>query len=188
MDPQDPSHQPTTYRQQQAKPSDCAELVATLVEYAMTGNAQNRQLDRPDAFYEVGVRVMREAGRPHDFHPMEGSGFKPELYANGQDSDVYLHIYGFAGGTILGNRYIAFGLEFQGGQVRGRTGTQFVERQMEQDKLDAQGGNGHNPAQGATEVLDNYAGIEVGNLMKSAIVGDIDKSTLQKQIYGILCQ
>jgi len=186
--PQKPTRQSSTTRQQQAKPSDCADLVAKLVTYAMSGNLQNRQIDGPDPFYEVGVRVMREAGRPHDFHPMEGSGFKPELYANGQDSDVYLHIYGFAGGTILGNRYIAFGLEFDSAQVSGRTGQQFVERQLAQDRLDAQGANGHSIAGGETEVLDDLAGIAVGNLMKSAIVGNQNESSLSEQLRAILCK
>src|SRR5438105_4970025 len=93
-----------------------------------------------DMISMIGFRFLSQ-GNPSvfDFHSMEGSGFKPDLYSDGQNSDLYRHIYSFAGGSMLGNQALAFGLDVGGGQVHGRTAAQVLERQLAQDRLDAQG-------------------------------------------------
>ncbi|MEK6283684.1 MAG: hypothetical protein AABN95_25295, partial [Acidobacteriota bacterium] len=181
--PQNPSDPVITRGRVRAKSTDCSDLVNNLVNHAMNGNAELRNGDDyADPFMTVGLNLLRQAAAPFDFHPMEGSGFKPELYSGGQNSDLYRHIYGMAGGTLVGDRYVAFGLEIPGGQVRARTGTEFVQRQMAQDRRDAL----VTPT-GATEVRDNLAGITIGNLMSSGIAGSINEGSLRRQIYDILC-
>jgi len=184
--PQNPSNPTITHGKVRAKPTDCLDLVNTLVNYAMAGHHIARQ-GVSDPYRAVGLALFQQVNAGFDFHRMEGSGFKRELYAGGQNSDLYRHIYGMAGGTVLGDRYVAFGLEIPGGQVSARTGTEFVQRQMAQDRLDAQGANGHSIAGGVAELADNFAGIAIGDLINSGIAGGIDQKSLRGKIYGILC-
>lgn len=71
--------------------------------------------------------------------------------------------------------------------MRARTGTELVQRQLAQDKMDASGHNGHDPVGGETEVRDDYAGIEVGIQMHYAIQGKTNGTELRGRIYQTLC-
>lgn len=52
--------------------------------------------------------MLIAADASQDFHLMEGSGFREDLIRK-QGSDVYKHINGMAGGTLVGDHYVAFG-------------------------------------------------------------------------------
>lgn len=106
-------------------------------------------------------------------------GFRPELVSNGQGGDVYKHILGHAGATMIGNAKLY-------GWGGGRTGFEISEAEEAIDRRQLDDPNHRREAE--TELRDNAAGRQVGDLMRQRILGDISRDDLKKGLMNILCE
>jgi hypothetical protein len=97
-------------------------------------------------------------------------GFRPELTAKGQDADVYHHILFTAGNALHGTA---------GGHAENEAFLLYDQKQSYWDKR----------AESDTEVLDDYAGMAVGEKMLNTALANKggDYWGLKSQIKNILC-
>lgn len=93
------------------------------------------------------------------------NSFQDRLTEYGQDGDVYRHILFVAGTIMAGDSHIR-------------------SRFIAYDKKQADGGRKESIA----ELADDYAGIEVGNLMDRAWNGKLNPDQLQEALTRELCK
>lgn len=161
--------------------SDCQKTVDDLVN-----RQRYRQLSAQATAVTIG-RYMAWAAvngrfrKGHDDASLGTSGFQAGLVANGQGADVYKHIYGVAGGTLIGDRTAGVipGLPGRAGM----TGNENVTAQINDDQAAASNGR----LESYAELADDYAGMQVGSYMLDRIAGKIDNLQLSDALFHILC-
>jgi hypothetical protein len=163
------------------KSSDCAQTVDDLVKLATPMNRTPPELQSIGVGRNMAWDAVNGRFRMGHNDPKLGvSGFQEGLIANGQGADVYKHIYGVGGGTLIGDRYVgAPGLPGRAGL----TGTEAVTAQFNEDHSAALGGR----LESWAELADDYAGKQVGLYMLDRINGKINESQLHDALFHILC-
>jgi YD repeat-containing protein len=166
--------------QQTSSSSSCARTIDDLV---------NRTIDLGGA---ATVGLGRDMGREaaygkytrgnQDSRPFPIDGFKTNLIDNGQGADVYKHIYGIAGGVLIGDFYV-IAKDWPWPRRGSLTGWQNVIAQVQDDLNAAQGGR----KESETELRDDFAGIEVGRSMVRANKDRTRPEVLQRTLFDILC-
>jgi YD repeat-containing protein len=172
----------------QSNESACARLAGSLVHYVIRYLSDVSEPDHASA--QLGGFMAQLAintyGKGHDDPNLKTDGFKDALVKDGQGGDVYKHIYGHAGMTLLGNRYLFLGFSVRGG----KTGDEIREAQLAQDIDQRDHPNkypGHSALEAATEVRDDIAARAVGEFMRDRFSSKINNTELRQNIFDTLC-
>jgi YD repeat-containing protein len=127
-----------------------------------------------------------------DTHLYRVNGFKDELIKDGQRGQVYQHIYATAGATLANDGVaLPFGYPAKPSSPWFETGAQLAKRQRDEDVLQSKNGRpgDDNGLEAATEVRDDDAGINIGNVIRDfRRLDSNDYEKLRKDIFGILCK
>ena len=99
-------------------------------------------------------------------------GFKDELTAGGQNSEVYPHVLGIAGATVIGNP----------------VGDSIATANHIKDRWQQYHGDERQRKEAPAEVADNFAGIKVGIAMWNYIAVRQDEGKLRQTLTSILCK
>ncbi|HEX6718878.1 MAG TPA: hypothetical protein VF088_17355 [Pyrinomonadaceae bacterium] len=148
------------------------ELASRLFDAVVREGGYNPD-SRHDLANEMDAQAQRDVdlkGVPYQKGVYPIDGFKNELTRFGQDADVYHHILFTAGNTLHGT---AGGDSASAGLLTTDWRGAYVQKRQES----------------LTEIQDDYAGMNVGNMMLStALAGKSgDYSGLKKQIMQRLC-
>jgi len=167
--------------------SDCARFVDNLVrlekEYA---NGTGAEANTVAMGTRMGYDSVNDLGKGHDDPRFTVGGFKDDLIRDGQLGDVYKHVVGMAGATMIGDHYVAYGFRVR----NGRTGNEVGAAQMAQDidqRDHPERHPGHSAAEAATEVRDNIAGQAVGGFLRDRLFGRISETELRNKLFDTLC-
>jgi YD repeat-containing protein len=120
------------------------------------------------------------------------SGFKPELIGTRQLGNVYQHVLGHIGAILIGDNYV-LGQGFVGFNgvndvPTGITGNQLSARQFQQDFKDANDIAGHPDGEGANEINDDFAGINIGFILRNSDPADRGiRDEIRPGISKLLC-
>ena len=180
--------------------SACANFVDELVGYAYAYSFGSSIVDSDPvtagrlmgaaAKYYYGKSKAGGEDMGRDLFPTDG--FKDEFINGGQGADVYKHMMGQAGAIMIGDEFVvpAFhtAIQPQGGARLGRTGNEVAKANLDADIEQTRDTNNPQHAREAvTEVHDDYAGQEIGNLMRDAMNGKMSMDNLRQQIFNKIC-
>jgi len=167
--------------------SDCGTFVDQLVALARKQTKGARNLYKVNVGRGMGVGAKNRFGGGHDDPDLKNKtdGFHQYLISGGQGADVYKHIFGIAGGVLIGNRYIGMTVTPQPGARPADIGWEVVYSQLDADK--AQLNDPRHKDEAEAEVNDDYAGIDVGKWMGQAIDGTMTQNELREKIFNRLC-
>jgi RHS repeat-associated protein len=161
--------------------SDCRKTVEDLVN-----RVRYQQLSAQATAVTAGRYMAWDAvnGRfrhGHDNRNLGTTGFQAGLTANGQGADVYKHIYGVAGGILIGDRTVGIipGLPGRAGM----TGNENVNAQINEDRASASNGR----LESYAELADDYAGEAVGRDMLDRVNGQMSNLQLSDALFHQLC-
>jgi hypothetical protein len=121
-------------------------------------------------------------------------GFKKELVEPRQGADVYKHVLGQAGAIMIGDAYLDPRSNFtnepyvyppQPGANLAATGSQLAVFNLEWDKRQTK--DPEHGQEAMVEVLDDYAGQDIGNMVLDAIRGNRSIQSVRQDIFRRLC-
>lgn len=123
-------------------------------------------------------------------------GFKEKFVMGSQRGEVYSHIASHAGAVLIGDSYIYslfgyFGMGATSDVFDGKayTGNQASHLALSRDISDMEktSGFGDEALERSAEVFGDYAGRDIGLLMRKASNGQINRANLRSSIFNTLC-
>ena len=156
--------------------SDCENFVDALIIAASKTPLRQVNLGR---MMGADVLAANRAGR---FNNRSVTGFK-EVFIREQGGYVYAHIQGMAGAYLIGDNKLTPG----GSQ----TGWDRIMAQINEDhgqlSTAIENKDDRRVREGITELMDDVAGIQVGNIMEKVIKGQQSAQDAKKEIFNLLC-
>jgi hypothetical protein len=163
------------------KKSSCGQFIDQLLSLTLLGGG-DAWLGRVMGGLALGLGTDAKK-KPTD-------GFKTELIGRNreQGGDVYKHILGHAGATLIGNSYVNPNPLYRGVLGNLETGNMRSQRELDSDWAQLNNASvDHTVEEIHAEINGDYIGRKVGDILKGLTSGTVSTSNARKQIFNKLC-